>query len=58
MEPYADADHPDRILVWETWATRADQESYLRWRRATGFLEGLGPYLAESPRILHLHRAE
>ena len=23
MEPYVDSDNPDRVLVWEKWATRA-----------------------------------
>ena len=58
MEPYVDADNPDRVFVWEKWATRADQESYLQWRMETGFVEALGPFLAEPPRILHLNTAE
>lgn len=58
MEPYVDADNPDRILVWEKWTARAHQESYLQWRMETGFVEALAPVLAEPPRIIHLHAAE
>lgn len=58
MEPYVDADNPDRLLVWEKWDSRADQESYLQWRMETGFVEALAPVLAEPPRIIHLHTAE
>lgn len=58
MEPYVDADNPDRVLVWEKWETRADQESYLQWRMETGFVEALGPFVSEPPRVLHLHSAD
>lgn len=58
MEPYVGADNPDRLFVWEKWATRADQESYLQWRTEAGFLEALAPALAEPPRIVHLRSAE
>lgn len=58
MEPYVDADNPDRLLVWEKWDSRADQESYLQWRMETGFVEALAPVLAEPPRIIHLGAAE
>ena len=58
MEPYVDADNPDRLFVWEKWATRADQESYLQWRVETGFLEALAPVLAEPPRIIHMTAGE
>ena len=58
MEPYSDADNPDRIFIWEKWATRADQESYLQWRLDIGFVEALAPVLAEPPRIIHLSAAE
>ena len=30
MEPYVDADNPDRLFVWEKWDSRSDQESYLQ----------------------------
>ena len=58
MEPYVDSDNPDRVLVWEKWATRADQESYMQWRTETGFVEALEPFLAEPPRILHLNESK
>ncbi len=58
MEPYVDADNPDRLFVWEKWATRGDQESYLQWRVETGFLDALAPVLAEPPRIVHLTHGE
>ena len=58
MEPYVDSDNPDRVLVWEKWATRADQESYMQWRTETGFAEALEPFLAEPPRILHLNESK
>ena len=58
MEAYVDADNPDRLFVWEKWDSRSDQESYLQWRVETGFVEALGPGLAEPPRIIHLGAAE
>ncbi len=58
IEPYVDAENPDRILIWEKWTTRADQESYLQWRMETGFVEALAPVLAEPPRIMHLSPGE
>jgi quinol monooxygenase YgiN len=58
IEPYVDADNPDRLVIWEKWATKADQESYLAWRVETGMNEALAPVLAEPPRFLHLSPAD
>lgn len=58
IEAYIDSDNPDRILVWEKWATRSDQESYINWRNETGAMAGLAAVLAEPPRFLHLTAAE
>lgn len=58
IEPYIDADNPDHLVVWEKWATRADQESYLAWREESGMSAMLAPILAEPVRLIHLGPAE
>ena len=55
VETYIDADNPDRILLWEKWATREDQEAYLAWRVETGMIDQMAPAMAAPPRFLHLN---
>ena len=56
VETYTDADDPDRIVLWEKWATREDQEAYLAWRTETGtsISSMTAPMMAEPPRFVHL----
>lgn len=56
VEVYTDADDPDRIVLWEKWTTREDQEAYLAWRTETGtsISSMTAPMMAEPPRFVHL----
>lgn len=54
VETYTDADDPDVIILWEKWAERAKQESYLAWRIETGMMNAIGPLMAAPPRFVHL----
>ena len=54
VETYLDAADPDRIVLWEKWAERANQEAYMNWRIESGMIEALAPVLAEPLRIVHL----
>ena len=58
VETYTDADSPDRIFLWEKWATREDQEAYLAWRVETGMIDQMAPAMASPPRFLHLTRED
>jgi len=58
VETYVDADNPDTIVLWEKWAERANQESYLGWRMETGMMDAIGPMLAGPPRFVHLNAAD
>ena len=46
VEVFSNADDPDAVFLWETFAERSDHEAYLAWRMETGLPEMLGPYLA------------
>ncbi len=48
VETYTDADNPDQVILWEKWAQRANQESYIGWRMETGLLDAIGPFLSRS----------
>ncbi len=54
IEAYVDSDNPDRLIVWEKWAGRQNQEAYLNWRTETGVLAQFMAVLTEEPRFVHL----
>ena len=54
VEVYTDADDPDRIVLWEKWTNREDQEAYLAWRNETGMMEATASLMASPPRFVHL----
>ena len=54
IEVYVDADEPDKVILWEKFATRAHHEAYLAWRVETGLLDMLAPILAEDLKITYL----
>ncbi len=58
IEPYVDADNPDRILVWQKWESRDQQGVYLQWRLDNGLMESLADLVTEPPRFLHLDAAD
>ena len=54
IEPSTDADHPDTLVLWEKFATRANHEAYLAWRIETGMLDMLGSILASDLQVTYL----
>ncbi len=58
IEAYVDADNPDRVLVWQKWESRPQQQAYLQWRLDNGLMETLADVVTEPPRFLHLDAAE
>ena len=58
VETYVDCDDPDRIVLWEKWAARSNQEAYMGWRVETGAMEAVGAFLAEPPTVFHLNAAD
>ncbi|MEQ8663241.1 MAG: putative quinol monooxygenase [Gammaproteobacteria bacterium] len=48
---WTDQDKPGRVLFYELWDSRAQQEKYLGWRAETGLMEKLGPFLTAPPAI-------
>lgn len=57
IEVYSDCDHPDRIVIWEKWAERANHEAYVEWREESGVMTALLNVVSEPPRFLHLASA-
>ena len=41
---YVDQDKPGHILFYEIWDSKEQQQTYLKWRQETGFLDKIGPY--------------
>jgi quinol monooxygenase YgiN len=39
----------DRLFLVQKWASRAQNEAYLAWRRATGLADMLAPYTIGPP---------
>lgn len=54
IETYTDAENPDKIVLWEKWAAKENQESYLAWRMETGMGDAIGPFMAAPPAFMHL----
>lgn len=54
VETYVDDANPDRVILWEKWAQRSNQEAYLAWRAETGMMDAIGPFMAAPPAIIHL----
>ena len=54
VEVFSNADDPDLVILWETFAQRSDHEAYLAWRIETGLPEALGPYLTGSLEVTYL----
>ena len=53
VEVYTDADAPDRVVLWEKFAERANHEAYMAWRTETGLLEMLAPILTGELQITY-----
>jgi len=54
VETYTDAANPDRIILWEKWAAKSNQEAYLAWRMETGMGDAIGPFMAAPPAFVDL----
>jgi quinol monooxygenase YgiN len=46
---YQDADDPRRMVLQMRWRTRADFDSYLQWRKGTGFVVELETISVQPP---------
>ena len=58
VETYTDTDNPDRIFLWEKWATRQNQEAYLAWRVEAGMIDQMESVMESPPRFMHLSRED
>ena len=58
VEAYTDQDDPNRIIMWEKWASRESKEAYLAWAGETGVLDSAGALYAAEPRFLNLSPAD
>jgi len=54
VEVYTEADAPDRVILWEKFAKRADHEAYMAWRAETGLSGMLAPILTGEFQITYL----
>jgi len=54
IEIYTDEDNPDRVLLYEKWATRENHGAYMAWRGENGMADMLGPFMSGMPEITHL----
>lgn len=53
---WLDQDNRGKVLFYEIWDSRAQQEKYLAWRTETGVMEALGGMLAAPPVIRYHDR--
>jgi quinol monooxygenase YgiN len=55
---HRDQDAPDRVLLIERWASRAQYEAYLQWRADRGDNERLGALSSGPPSVRYLDAIE
>jgi quinol monooxygenase YgiN len=48
LDTYVD-DANSNVLLVEEWEAISDQEKYMAWRMETGFIDVIGPLIAEAP---------
>lgn len=53
-----DTGDPTHVIVTETWESIEHDRAYRAWRASPEGASGLGPILAEAPRLTHLTVAE
>lgn len=58
IEVYSDIENPDRILLFEKWASREKHVAYMAWRVENGMAEMLAPFMSGVPETLHLQVEE
>jgi quinol monooxygenase YgiN len=46
VSTFVDVDNPDTVMLYEEWATRGQQETYVAWRIEGGMEGMLEPVLA------------
>lgn len=49
VEMLVDRDDPGHVILRQRWASAAEYERYRDWRRASGFLDPVRPWLARPP---------
>ena len=50
-----DPEDEDKIELFAKWESKAQFDTYLKWRAETGFFEAIGPLLAGEPVIRALN---
>lgn len=51
-----DAENPGRIVLWEEWDKREDQESYIAWRQTPeGAVDGIQDMVTAAPTVTYLN---
>ncbi len=53
---YTDQDVPGRVVFYEIWDSRDQQEKYLAWRTETGLVENLGKFLTGAPKFSYFDK--
>ncbi|MEE2898098.1 MAG: antibiotic biosynthesis monooxygenase family protein [Gemmatimonadota bacterium] len=53
-EVWLPEDDDSLVLIYEEWATRANQEAYFNWRIETGMMDAMAPFFAGEPRVVWL----
>lgn len=48
---WRDQDVPGRVLFYEIWDSRPQQEKYFAWRGETGLVDQIGPFMTAPPVI-------
>ena len=55
MEVYESAEDENTLIIWQKWATKENQESYIKMRKDTGAFVMLREWLASPPQIVSLN---
>ncbi len=55
IEMYESREDSNKIVIWQEWESKEDQESYVRHRHADGTFELLGELVACPPEITPIH---
>lgn len=49
VEMLVDIDDPGHVILHQRWASAEAYEHYRQWRRSTGFIDRIRPWLARPP---------
>ena len=51
MDCYESHDNPNKVVIWQKWASKEDQQSYIKHRHEDGSFEFLHSLIASPPEI-------